>query len=293
MAVILEGGCRVSEMREGAPVEHGTLRIWNQIGCATGAQAISLRVLEFAPGWSPGIRNDQCDEVLYILNESGRAADSDRGAVEDSSQGQAQSAPPLDDPELDGPHPEGVRRGIGRLFIDGHAYEIGPDTGIYLRPGETFAVDNPGPDSVTLISSQCPDPDHSPKFVPPLTVSDSIPTTRPPIVRLTDRAAQPTADRWYRVLVDDEVGSTQVTQFVGSIPPGRAPNHFHNYEEVLFILKGEGRMWAGDTNTPIKAGSCIYLPKGQGHCVENTGEGELRLLGVFYPAGSPSVRYDV
>jgi hypothetical protein len=28
-------------------------------------------------------------------------------------------------------------------------------------------------------------------------------------------------------------------------------------------------------------------------CVENTGVDELRLLGVFYPAGSPSVRYDV
>jgi mannose-6-phosphate isomerase-like protein (cupin superfamily) len=95
------------------------------------------------------------------------------------------------------------------------------------------------------------------------------------------------------VLIDERAGSTQVTQFVGSIPPGRAPDHFHNYEEVLFILKGEGRMWAGASSTSIAAGSCIYLPKGQVHCVENTGEGELRLLGLFYPAGSPSVRYDV
>jgi mannose-6-phosphate isomerase-like protein (cupin superfamily) len=94
------------------------------------------------------------------------------------------------------------------------------------------------------------------------------------------------------VLVDDEVGSTQVTQFVGSIPPGRAPDHFHNYEEVLVILRGEGRMWAGKTHTLIAAGSCIYLPKGQIHCVENTSDDELRLLGIFYPAGSPSVRYE-
>ena len=70
-------------------------------------------------------------------------------------------------------------------------------------------------------------------------------------MRLADREAVPTADRSYRVLVDDQVGSTQVTQFVGSIPPGRAPDHFHNYEEVLFILRGEGRMWAGETNTPV------------------------------------------
>jgi mannose-6-phosphate isomerase-like protein (cupin superfamily) len=95
------------------------------------------------------------------------------------------------------------------------------------------------------------------------------------------------------VLVDEEVGSTQVTQFVGSIPPGRAPDHFHNYEEVLVILSGVGRMWTGETHTPIAAGTCIYLPKGQVHCLENIGDDELRLLGVFYPAGSPSVRYDV
>jgi mannose-6-phosphate isomerase-like protein (cupin superfamily) len=88
------------------------------------------------------------------------------------------------------------------------------------------------------------------------------------------------------------MGSEQVTQFVGSIPPGRAPDHFHEYEEVLFILRGEGRMWFGESSTPIGPGSCIYLPRRQVHCVENTGASELRLLGVFYPAGSPAVRYD-
>jgi oxalate decarboxylase/phosphoglucose isomerase-like protein (cupin superfamily) len=28
------------------------------------------------------------------------------------------------------------------------------------------------------------------------------------------------------------------------------------------------------------------------HCTENTGQGELRLLGVFHPSGSPAVSYD-
>jgi mannose-6-phosphate isomerase-like protein (cupin superfamily) len=242
-------------MREGASLIEGTLRIWNRIGRATGAQAISLRVMEFAPGLSPGIRNDDCDEILYVLPREPEAR--------------------------------------ARVFIDGHSYDPDRDTGIYLRPGETLAINNSGPDPIVLVSSQCPDPDRGPEFVEALTspISDSRAPT--PLVRLADRPAQPTADRWYRVLVDDEAGSTQVTQFVGSIPPGRAPDHFHNYEEVLFILKGEGRMWAGETNTPVAPGSCIYLPKGQVHCVENTGKDELRLLGVFYPAGSPSVRYDV
>ena len=94
-------------------------------------------------------------------------------------------------------------------------------------------------------------------------------------------------------MLDQDIGSTQVTQFVGSIPPGRAPDHFHHYEELLVILQGEGLMWAGETHAPIGPGSCVFLPKQQVHCVENTGDGELRLLGVFYPAGSPAVRYDL
>ena len=263
MAVILDGGCRVSDMHDGDPLSKGTLRVWKQIGRAAGAQAISLRVLEFAPGASPLVLNDGCDEILYILD-------------------------PLWGQKSDGSTTQ--RNRLVKLFINECSFEVGADSGIYIRPGETFGIYNPGPDFVTIISTQCPEPNCEPQFVK--SSSKTTSTEHPPIVRLADRRAETTADRWYRVLVDEEIGSKQVTQFVGSIPPGRAPDHFHQYEEVLFILKGEGRMWAGESHTPIARGSCIYLPKGQVHCVENTGAGELRLLGVFYPAGSPSVRYD-
>jgi len=237
MAVVLEGGCRVSTMHEGESRVSGSLRIWDQIGKASGAKAISLRVLEFGPGTSPALSNHDSDEVLYVLD------------------------------------------GYCRVVIGEDEYELGPETGVYLRPGQTLRVENKGAEVVRFISSQSP--------AEPVKSSEL-----PPIVKLSDRRALPTADRWYRVLVDDEIGSEQVTQFVGSIPPGRAPDHFHEYEEVLFILRGEGRMWAGETHTPIGPGSCIYLPRRQVHCVENTGPGELRLLGVFYPAGSPAVRYE-
>jgi mannose-6-phosphate isomerase-like protein (cupin superfamily) len=273
MQVILDGGCCVSDMRDGEPLAEGTIRIWNQIGRATGAQAISLRILEFAPGLSPAIRNSDCDEILYVLNSSERGH-----PVRLSEQSERTAADDVN----------------ATILINSQAQEFGPDTGIYIRPYETFAIDNPGPESVVLVSCRCPEPDATPEFIAPLITQQSGSAPQhSPLVRLADRRAQTTADRWYRVLVDNEIGSTQATQFVGSIPPGRAPDHFHHYEEVLFVLKGSGRMWAGETDTPIAPGSCIYLPKGQVHCVENTGQGELRLLGVFYPAGSPSVRYDV
>ncbi len=256
MAVTLEGGCRVTEMRAGQPLEYGRLRAWPQVGRATGADAISLRVLEFAPGLSPGIRNYSCDEILYVLE-----SDSE-------------------------PENQGLK-----LFIDGWPFAVGEQTGIYLRAGQTLTVENPNANPINLISSQCPDPGDL-DFIDAVVTPQSAAAPAPSMVRLADQRAQATADRWYRVLIDEAVGSTQVTQFVGSIPPGRAPDHFHTYEEVLFILRGTGRMWAGESNTEIGPGSCIYLPKGQVHCVENTGSDELRLLGVFYPAGSPAVRYD-
>jgi mannose-6-phosphate isomerase-like protein (cupin superfamily) len=249
MAIVLEGSCRVSSIREGEPQITSTLKIWPQVGRTVGAKAISLRTLEFAQGLSLGLRNRDCDEVIYVL------------------------------------------AGQGTLLIDGHQYAIAPEVGFYIKPQQTFAIANPQTEPLVLISSQCPEPEQVTEFVEAITTPINEPPEHPPLVRLADRKAIPTADRWYRVLVDAEVGSQQVTQFVGSIPPGRAPDHFHHYEEVLFILRGEGRMWAGKTSTPIAAGSCIFLPKRQVHCVENTGAGELRLLGVFYPAGSPAVRY--
>jgi mannose-6-phosphate isomerase-like protein (cupin superfamily) len=228
MAVLLEGGCRVSEIHDGEPQREGALSIWTHIDQSTGAKAVSLRILEFAPGASLVLRNEARDELLFALDDC-------------------------------------------RVFIDDTAHSVESQSGVFIPATKTFRIENRGPEPARFVSVQCPATDASP----------------PPVVRLSDQRAMPTADRWYRVLIDSEV-----TQFVGSIPPGRAPDHFHEYEEVLFILRGEGRMWAGESSTPIGFGSCVYLPKRQVHCVENTGTGELRLLGVFYPAGSPAVRYE-
>jgi mannose-6-phosphate isomerase-like protein (cupin superfamily) len=237
-------------MNEGTPEISESLKIWNQIGRATGAEAISLRILEFGPGLSPQLCNSSSDEVLYVLEPTTREVE---------------------------------------VIIDDQSFAITSNTGIYLEPGRTFQVRNNLEHSIKMVSCCCPDETSKIDSEPALR---RPPFNQKPFVRLADRKAEVTADRWYRVLVDETVGSEQVTQFVGSIPPGRAPDHFHHYEEVLFILRGEGRMWAGKSNTPIGPGSCVFLPKKQVHCVENTGSGELRLLGVFYPAGSPAVRYE-
>jgi quercetin dioxygenase-like cupin family protein len=80
------------------------------------------------------------------------------------------------------------------------------------------------------------------------------------------------------------------TQFMGEIPPGRAPDHSHTYDEVVLVLDGSGVLHAGPTDHPLAPGSCVHLPPGQVHCLENTGAATLRVLGVFHPGGSPAAK---
>src|SRR5229473_4320508 len=109
MAVTLEGGCRVSEMREGAAVSNGTLSVWHQVGRAVGAQAISLRVLEFAPGVSPDMRNESCDEILYVLDALWERRHP--ACLNVNNEPVAENEP------------------VATIFIDDRAYEVGPASG--------------------------------------------------------------------------------------------------------------------------------------------------------------------
>ena len=61
MAVVLEGGCRVSTMHEGTPQVFGSLKIWSQIGKASGADAISLRI---ARVWSRYVARSSQSRML-------------------------------------------------------------------------------------------------------------------------------------------------------------------------------------------------------------------------------------
>src|SRR5712692_1803025 len=158
MTLTLEGGCRVSNLHDGEPLVEGSLRIWNQVSRQTGAQEISLRIMEFGSGLSPGIRNGDCDEILYVLDsERGRERehpDSERGHPVRLSEQSERTA-------------EG--ESSATILIDSWSHNISPDTGIYIRPRETFSINNPGSGQIVIVSAQCPDPDHEPQFVTPLT----------------------------------------------------------------------------------------------------------------------------
>jgi mannose-6-phosphate isomerase-like protein (cupin superfamily) len=71
-----------------------------------------------------------------------------------------------------------------------------------------------------------------------------------------------------------------------------APFHSHPYDEVGYIVEGEGVAHIDGERTPLRAGSCFHLAPRQSHCIENSGSCPMRILGVFYPSGSPAVAYE-
>ena len=96
-------------------------------------------------------------------------------------------------------------------------------------------------------------------------------------------------DRYFKLMIDPQFGSKYVTQFLGYIKKIKAPFHDHTYDEVIYILEGEGLVHHGNSKTKIKKGSSVYLPPGTIHRLENKNQDvELQLLGVFCPAGSPA-----
>jgi quercetin dioxygenase-like cupin family protein len=101
-----------------------------------------------------------------------------------------------------------------------------------------------------------------------------------------------TGSRSFQVLYGAHNGSTRATLFVGYVPPGSAPWHYHLYDEIVWVLRGEGALHLGDTVEELGDGSAFRLRPREVHIVENRQErDELVVLGLFTPAGSPSAAY--
>ncbi|MCY7304075.1 MAG: cupin domain-containing protein [Thermoleophilia bacterium] len=101
-----------------------------------------------------------------------------------------------------------------------------------------------------------------------------------------------TGSRSFQVLFGPHNGCTRATMFVGYVPPGKAPWHYHLYDEIVWIWRGPGRYHLADSVEEINDGSAFRITPREVHIVENTSpDRELAILGIFTPAGSPSAAY--
>jgi mannose-6-phosphate isomerase-like protein (cupin superfamily) len=181
-----------------------------------------------------------------------------------------------------------VMAGRGELRLGGERHALEAETGVNLGPGQDYEVRTEASDPMHIVCVRIHDP------APGVGVErvPGVGVDRVTVRRLADQEAHDaTTDRWYRIVADPSTGLRSATHFVGYIPTERAPEHFHTYDEVIYILEGEGAFHAGGASRPVAAGSCIDLPARTIHCLENTGRDVMRLVAVFRPAGSPAAAY--
>jgi quercetin dioxygenase-like cupin family protein len=169
-----------------------------------------------------------------------------------------------------------VLAGAGHAACGGETHALAPGTSVFAAAGTLWEV--AAGSELRAVS---------------VLVHDPAPATRP--FAVVDLAAaergDATAGRQFVLGATPDHGCASVTQFLGLVPPGRAPDHFHTYDEVIYVLEGEGRLFIGGEEAELGPGSCVHLPARLVHSHANTRDTELRLLGVFRPAGSPAEAY--
>ncbi len=173
-----------------------------------------------------------------------------------------------------------VLAGRGTMFVAGEEHALESEVGLYLPPGTTFELDNPGPQPLRIVAVRVPGPE------------STAGACGPAVCRLADSELEAaTTEREFRIVADPATGLRSATHFVGYIPPARAPDHFHTYDEVIYVIDGQGVMHAGDFEQQVSPGVCIQLPARTVHCLHNTGPAPMRVVAVFRPAGSPAAAY--
>jgi quercetin dioxygenase-like cupin family protein len=167
-----------------------------------------------------------------------------------------------------------VLEGSGSAAIGGESRPLRPGVSVFVAAGTAWSAQGDGRALSVLVHDPAPG------------------SRRHAVLDLTEaELGTATAGRQFVLGATPAVGCGSVTQFLGLVPPGRAPEHFHPYDEVIYVLAGEGTLFAGGDEAELRPGACVHLPSRLVHCLANTGDSELRLLGVFRPAGSPAEAY--
>jgi quercetin dioxygenase-like cupin family protein len=173
-----------------------------------------------------------------------------------------------------------VARGAGSLELAGASHGLRARSAALVLAGEEAAV-SADEELELIVATVAADVDlHAPMG------------PRDVVTSLDDAAAQSaTGGRSFEILFGPQNGSNRATFFAGFIPPGKAPWHYHLYDEIVWVPKGPGRLHLERGDDSLGVGSSFRLRPRQVHIVENASTSEMTIIGVFTPAGSPSAAY--
>ena len=172
--------------------------------------------------------------------------------------------------------------GSGSLTLDGDRHRLAAGAAALVLAGEEARLQSADSELAVICATVGPEADrHAPLG------------HRELVVRLDEAGSErATGARAFQILFSPHNGSTRATLFAGFIPPGKAPWHYHLYDEIVWVPAGPGRVHTGETTDKLEAGSAFRLRPRQLHIVENlSANDEMTIVGIFTPAGSPSAAY--
>ena len=172
--------------------------------------------------------------------------------------------------------------GSGSLTLDGDTHRLAAGAATLVLAGEEASLHSEDGELAVI----CVTVDHVADRHAPL-------GHREVVARLDEAGSEKASGaRSFQILFGPHNGSTRATLFAGFIPPGRAPWHYHLYDEIVWVPAGPGRLHIGETTDELGAGSAFRLRPRQVHIVENlSATDEMTIIGIFTPAGSPSAAY--
>ena len=91
--------------------------------------------------------------------------------------------------------------------------------------------------------------------------------------------------RW--VVAENSLNANHCSACVIRVAPGNKvrPAHSHPHgEEVIYIIRGSGRVLVAGEVAPVRAGSVVLFPQGAVHMLHNTGTEEMKVMCFFAPA---------
>ncbi|MBZ5621945.1 MAG: cupin domain-containing protein [Acidobacteriia bacterium] len=108
-----------------------------------------------------------------------------------------------------------------------------------------------------------------------------------PLVRENDVEELDLPGRHLRWLVSNErLNATHLSMCVIRVAPGEKvrPAHSHPHgEEVIYIIRGSGRVMVDGAVDRVEAGTAVLFPQGKVHMLHNTGTEEMKVACFFAP----------
>ncbi len=109
-----------------------------------------------------------------------------------------------------------------------------------------------------------------------------------PLIHETDAEELDLPGRHLRWVVSEEcIPAKHCSACVIRVAPGEKvrPAHSHpNGDEIIYIIRGTGRVMVAGEVAPVREGTTVLFPQGAVHMLHNTGQEEMKVVCFFAPS---------